>query len=74
MATVQESIDNLRAQVGNISGKVDSAVALIVELAALIRAAADDPEEIQALADQLEAQATALGNAVVSNDPTPETP
>lgn len=46
-----------------------SAITLLGQLSALLRANADDPTAINALADQLDAQSSALSDAVVANTP-----
>jgi len=50
-----------------IEGAADSAVALIVALAAEVRANATDPAALSALADRLDAESVKLGAAVAAN-------
>jgi hypothetical protein len=49
----------------------ESAVLLLAQLSALLRANADDPAAINALADQLDAQSTSLADAITANTPAP---
>lgn len=53
---------------------VDSAITLLTNLSAQLADAANDPAEIQAIADQLAAQSDALANAVVANTPAAPEP
>jgi hypothetical protein len=71
IAMLQEEIDNLEVKVTDIEGGVDSAIALLGELAALIRDAADDPAEVRSIADRIEARKVALAEAVEANRPVP---
>jgi hypothetical protein len=57
-----------------IEGRVDAATALFAQLADIIRDLKDDPAELEALANRLEAQATELGQAIESYDPDAEPP
>ena len=69
MATTQEALDALKEKV-EANGEVSqSAVTLIQGLAQQIRDAADDPAELEALANQLDAQSKSLGEAVAANTP-----
>lgn len=63
-------IEALTDKVTKISGAADSAVELITNLSAYIRANSADPAAIAALADSLDAKANELGEAVAAN-PTP---
>ena len=67
-------LDALSAQVHANSGVVDSAIALIGGLADQIRALADDPVAIRALADELQQKDAALAAAVAANTPAPPPP
>jgi chromosome segregation ATPase len=62
-------LDNLKTQVASNRDLTQSAVTLIQGLAAQIEAAKNDPAAIQALADDLRAQDTALGDALKANTP-----
>jgi len=64
-------LDALTAQVHANSSVVDSAVALIGGLADQIRALADDPVALRALADELQQKDAALAAAVAANTPAP---
>jgi hypothetical protein len=69
---------SLHDEVAANGDAVDSAVTLLNSLSAQLADAADDPAEVQAIADQLAAQSDALAAAVVANTPaapetTPET-
>jgi hypothetical protein len=65
------SLQPLQDEVTEISGVVDSAVALINGIAGRVQAAADaaktDPNAVQALADQLKAESLSLASAVAAN-------
>lgn len=73
MAMSQADIDNLRAAVARNTSAVDSARALLASLAQTIRDAADDPEELKKLADDLDAKTNELAQAVVDNTPAATT-
>lgn len=62
-------LDTLEQKIAPLGSAVDSAVVLLDELAAIIRAAANDPARILAVADELELKTTALADAVVANTP-----
>lgn len=66
---MDQEIENLRAQVEANSAVTDSAVQLLTELGDMMRAAADDPAAVRALADQVQAKKDELANAVVANTP-----
>jgi hypothetical protein len=67
----QADIDRLKAEVAENTAVVDSAIVLITGMADKIRELADDPVELAALADELDASAAKLGAAVAENTPTP---
>jgi len=62
-------LTRLTAEVAESGTVVDSAVTLLGQLSQLIRDNATDPVALNALADQLDAQQTALAAAVVANTP-----
>ena len=67
-------LDRIESEVTDISGAVDSAIALLGKLADLIRNNAGDPVRLNKIADDLDAKGQALAAAVVANDPdTPPT-
>lgn len=66
MGKTQEAIDRLAGVVVTISGVAASAAALIGSLAQQIRDSIDDPQELNALADQLEARQAELAAAVTA--------
>ena len=68
-------LDRIESEVTDISGAVDSAIALLSKLADLIRNNAGDPARLNKIADDLDAKGKALADAVVANDPdaTPPT-
>lgn len=66
------NLDRVESEVTEISGTVDSAIALLNQLAQLIRDSAGDAEKANALADQLDAKGNDLAAAIVAN--TPEQP
>lgn len=67
----QQDIDRLKTAVERNSTVSGSAVALIQGLAQQIRDAGDDPAELKALAESIEAQAQGLADAITANTPTP---
>jgi hypothetical protein len=67
-------LDKLTAEVTRIKTVVPSAVALIQGLAAQILDLKDDPAALEALAADLNSQATSLADAVAANTPAPPTP
>lgn len=66
----QKDIDRLKASVARNTEVVQSAVALVQGLAQQIRDAQDDPEELNRIADEMEANATQLADAVAANTPS----
>lgn len=70
----QADIERLRNQVARSTSVQKSAVMLIQGLVQQIKDAADDPAELQELAGQLEAQATALAEAVTAGTPAEKLP
>lgn len=62
-------LERIETEVTEISGAVDSAIALLGELADLIRNNAGDPARLNKIADDLDAKGSALAAAVVANDP-----
>ena len=62
-------LDQLKAKVARNTTVAQSAVTLIKGLAQQIRDNADDPAAMAALADELDATDTDLGNAVTENTP-----
>jgi chromosome segregation ATPase len=62
-------LDALKAKVARNTTVAESAVTLIKGLAQQIRDNADDPAALAALADELDATDTNLGNAVTENTP-----
>lgn len=69
----QKDIDALRQVVEVNTNATNSAMELLNGMAAQIRDAADDPDEIRALADQIEQNSKKLADAVVANS-KPATP
>lgn len=66
----EQELENLRVQTERNTSAKDAAIALISQLAQMVRDAADDPEQVRAIADQIGATADALGAAVTENTPT----
>jgi peptidoglycan hydrolase CwlO-like protein len=62
-------LENLRAQVQNNRDVIQSAIVLINGIADRVKAAQSDPGALQALADDLSSQDTALAQAVAANTP-----
>jgi hypothetical protein len=67
-------LSELKAQVDANVALEQSAVTLITGLSAQLKEIADDPAAIQALADELSSEATALSAAIVANTPAAPAP
>lgn len=67
----QAALDDLATRVNAMVNTIDAAVVVIDEIAQAMRDAADDPAEIRALADRIEASGVTLATAI-SNVPTGE--
>ena len=72
--TMSAELDALTAQVQQVQQVDQSAIALINGLADQIKALANDPAAINALADQLKQQTDALAAAVTANTTAPPAP
>lgn len=68
-ATQMADLTNITTEVTEISSVVDSAVALIGNLADQIRANATDQTALNDLANSLDAKAAELGAAIAANTP-----
>lgn len=73
-AEMATDLTRITTEVTEMSSAVDSAVALLGELAQLIRDNATDPAALNALADTLDQKGTALADAVVANTPASDPP
>lgn len=71
---MEATIQRLAAAVARNTSTIASATDLIGGLAQAIRDAANDPEQIAALANELEAANDVLASAVVANTPAAEQP
>lgn len=71
--TMQE-LDDLTREVAETGTVIDSAIALLGQLAALIRANATDPTALRALATDLDAKQAALAAAITANTPSATDP
>ncbi|HYG36110.1 MAG TPA: hypothetical protein VEC99_15070 [Clostridia bacterium] len=67
MYNMQANIDRLRQAVEQQNTVVSSVKTMLSTMAQELRAAADDPEEIRRLAEQVEANNQALADAAVAN-------
>ena len=65
-AKTMSALDDLKTQVGKTLGVEQSAITLIQGLATQLAAAKTDPVAVQALADQLSAQADTLAAAIAA--------
>jgi hypothetical protein len=74
LETVMADLTRLTNEVSENTSAVQSAIALLGNLAQEIRDNAADPEALNALADQLDADGTALAVAVAENTPAAEQP
>lgn len=72
MATTQQEIDRLKGIASSVTSTVGAAIALISGFAQRFRDAADDPDEIRALADGFEADKVALAQAIAAGTPAAE--
>lgn len=66
---MEQELENLRVQIERNTSVAGSAGTLISTLAQMIRDAADDPQQVRALADQVQSTADALSAAVEANTP-----
>ena len=73
---IMSALDDLTAAVAAEDTVIDSAIALINGIPALIAAAGVDPAKLAALQTDIKAKSTALAAAVAANTPaaTPPTP
>lgn len=74
---IMADLSGIVAKVSEMTTVVDSAVALMDELKVALDAAKNDPVEIQAIIDSIEAEKAKLADAVVRNteaEPVPEEP
>ena len=62
-------VTRLDSEVSELTTVVDSATALLTELATQLRAHANDPVEINRIADALDTQGNRLAEAVAANTP-----
>lgn len=68
-------LERIETEVSEMSGVIDSATATLEKLAKLIRDNAADPARLNKIADDLDAKANALAEAIKANDPdTPPAP
>jgi uncharacterized coiled-coil protein SlyX len=68
-ASMSAELDRLSAEVSENATVTGSAIALLNNLSAQIRALANDPVALAALADSLDANSNALAEAVTLNTP-----
>lgn len=66
-AETQAALDEMAAAVEANTTVTGSVVTLVNKLATQIHDAADDPEEVRALADKLKANTQAIADAVAAN-------
>lgn len=72
---IMADLTNLEAKVQAATDVEQSAIVLLQQLSADLKAAATDPVKVQALADALDARTHALAAAIVANTPAaPPTP
>lgn len=74
LVALQDSINNLRTKVEAMTSQTQASVATLTSLAQMMRDNADDEAEINALADEVEKNATALADAAKANTPSTEPP
>ncbi|MES2903254.1 MAG: hypothetical protein V4696_03630 [Pseudomonadota bacterium] len=66
---MQEEIDRLRASVASQKSVIGGVVIFVRDLLERVRAAADDPDEIRQLTDEVEASTAALAQAIAVQTP-----
>ncbi len=71
---IMSALDDLTAAVAKEDTVIDSAIALINGIPALIAAAGTDPTKLAALQADITAKSDALAAAVTANTPTAATP
>jgi hypothetical protein len=69
MTDIKTALDDLKAKVNANGDAIQAAIVSFKSLASLIQDSKNDPDEIEALAAQLDEQAASLGQAVVNNTP-----
>lgn len=69
--TIMSALDDLQAAVAAEDTVIDSAIALINGIPALIAAAGTDPAKLQALQADITSKSQALAAAVTANTPAP---
>lgn len=74
MRKIMATLDALTAAVTNENTVIDSAITLLTEISAQLSAAATDPAAVQALADEINAKAQTLADAITANTPASEPP
>lgn len=67
-------LDDLEAKVEQVRTVEDSAVTLLQQLSQALKDAGTDPARLQAIIQKLDADQTALAEAVVANTPAAATP
>lgn len=73
MATTQEAIDEMVAEVTALEGVVPSALAALDFFATAFEQAKDDPEEIVALVGRMRTQRESIANGIAAH-PVPAAP
>jgi hypothetical protein len=69
MTDIKTALDDLKAKVNANGDAIQAAIVSFKSLASLIQDSKNDPDEIEALAAQLDEQAASLGQAVVNAEP-----
>lgn len=72
--TIMADLTALQAKVQAATDVEQSAILLLQQLSADLKAAATDPAKVQALADELDAKTQALAAAIVANTPAAPAP
>lgn len=71
MVIMSAALDRLTADVADTKTAVASLIAVVDDLAAQVKNAADDSTALNALSDQLDQVKTDISTAVVANTPEP---
>ena len=69
MSNIKSALADLKAEINANGDAVQAAIVSLKGIADLIAASKDDPDEIEALANELKDQSSALGQAIINNTP-----
>ena len=72
--SIMADLSTIQTEVAANTNAIQSAITLLTQLSDLLHAAANDPAQVRAIADQLKANSQSLADAVVANTPSAPTP